>query len=149
MNRLSHRRTAKPRQRRGAATVEFAISISVVLLFVFASIEFVRLNMLKHSIEHASYLAARRGIITGATVADVQQVAQDHLAIIGISSGTVLVSPNPIEDDTSVVEVRIDVPTLGNTWISPVHFEGVLSGRTRMLAERAAADMSAALESGS
>ena len=37
--------------RRGAAAVEFALASSVLLMMVFASIEFVRLNMMKHAVE--------------------------------------------------------------------------------------------------
>ena len=133
------------RSRAGAAAVEFAIAISVLIMIVFASIEFVRLNMLKHSIQHASYLAARKGIIIGAKSNDVKDEASAHLALLNISGETVTVNPNNIDDDTQIVEVIVDVPMSGNSWISPVYFSGTISGRTRMLAERQAADMAAAL----
>lgn len=133
------------RNRKGAAAVEFAIAISVLLMVVFASIEFVRLNMMKHSIEHASYLAARKGIIIGAKTADVKDEASAHLAILNISGETVTVNPSTINDDTEIVEVIVDVPMSGNSWISPVYFSGTITGRTRMLAERAAAEMADAL----
>lgn len=136
------------RTRRGAAAVEFAVAISVLLMIVFASIEFVRLNMIKHSIEHASYLAARDGIIVGAKSNDVKQRALDHLAIFNLSGATVTVNPSTIKDDTQVVEVTVDVPVTGNSWISPAYFGGTLTARTRMLAERAAADMAGALPTG-
>lgn len=135
----------KSRTRTGAAAVEFAVAISVLLMIVFASIEFVRLNMLKHSVEHASYLAARKGIITGARSTDVKTTAQEHLAILGVTNALVTVNPAGIKDDTQVVEVIIDVPMSGNTWISPLYFNGILTGRTRMLTERAASDMIGAL----
>jgi Flp pilus assembly protein TadG len=135
----------KSRTRTGAAAVEFAIAISVLLMIVFASIEFVRLNMLKHSVEHASYLAARKGIITGARSSDVKVAAEQHLAILGVTNALVTVSPGGIKDDTQVVEVIIDLPMSGNTWISPLYFNGTLTGRTRMLTERAASDMIGAL----
>lgn len=131
--------------RRGAAAVEFAVAVSVLMVVVFASIEFARLNILKHSIEHASYLAARRGVITGANVNDVKQVVQDHLAILNVTGSTVTVTPDLIKDDTQMIVVNIDVPVTGNSWISPIYFSGTLSGRTRMLAERAASEMSLAL----
>lgn len=131
--------------RTGATAVEFAIAISILITIVFASIEFVRLNMLKHSIEHASYLAARKGIIIGAKTDDVIDTATAHLALLNVSGETVTVIPNEITDDTQIVEVIVDVPTSGNSWISPVYFSGTITGRTRMLAEREAADMSAAL----
>jgi Flp pilus assembly protein TadG len=129
------------RNRAGAAAVEFAIAISVLLMVVFASIEFVRLNMLKHSVEHASYLAARKGIIIGAKSGDVKNEAKDHLAILNVSGETVTVNPSTIDDDTGIVEVTVEVPVSGNSWISPVYFSGTITGRTRMLAERAAAEM--------
>ena len=119
--------------------------VSVLMMIVFASIEFVRLNMLKHSVEYASYLAARNGIIIGAKVNDVKQVALDHLDLFTLSGASVDITPNNITDDTEIIEVTVNVPVTGNSWISPVYFSGTLSGRTRMLAERAAADMNSAL----
>lgn len=139
------RRKPKARQRTGATAVEFAIAISVLLMVVFASIEFVRLNMLKHAVEYASYEAARDGIIIGAKVNDVKRTAEDHLAVLGVSNATVSVNPNNIKDDTQLIEVDITLPLSGNTWISPIYFTGSIQGKTRMLAERAAADMMAAV----
>ncbi|MGB7343550.1 MAG: TadE/TadG family type IV pilus assembly protein [Pirellulaceae bacterium] len=136
---------SRRKSRHGAVAVEFAIAISILLMVVFASVEFVRLNMLKHSVEHASYLAARRGIITGARSSDAVQVAEDHLAILGISNANVQVTPNTITDATQIVEVNISLPMTGNSWITPAFFNGTLTGRSRMLAERAAASMSDAL----
>lgn len=131
--------------RRGAAAVEFAFAISVLMLIVFASIEFVRLNMMNHAIGHASYLAARKGIVVGADVDDVKDAANEHLALFGIGGATVTVSPNPIKDETDIIDVTIDAPVSGNTWVSPLYFGGNLVGRTRILADRAAAQMSGAL----
>ena len=134
----------KHTSRQGAAAVEFAITISLLLVIMFASIEFSRLNMLEHSIEHASYLAARRGMITGATKHDVESTAKLHLDLLGVSGETITVSPSKIDDDTRLIDVSIDVPLAGNTWISPVYFGGTLTARTRMLTERVAADMAGA-----
>ena len=127
--------------RQGAVAVEFAIAITILLMLVFASIEFVRLNMLRHSVEQASYLAARKGIIIGAKRSTVEQIAEDHLNILSVNNATVNVTPSTITDDTQVVQVDISVPITGNSWVAPVYFFGNITGRTRMLAERAAADM--------
>ena len=131
--------------RRGAAAVEFAFAISVLLLIIFASIEFVRLNMMNHAVGHASYLAARKGIVVGANVNDVKDVADQHLALFGIGCAKITVMPNPITDETDIIEVTIDAPVSGNSWVSPLYFGGNLVGRTRLLADRAAAQMSGAL----
>lgn len=140
-------KSRKAKARTGATAVEFAIAISVLLMVVFASIEFVRLTLLKHSVEHASYIAARKGIIIGAKVKDVEDAAVDHLNHFGLTGVTVSVTPGTLDDDTQVVEVITTVPVSGNSWISPLYFAGNLTGRTRMLAERAAANMSGALPS--
>jgi Flp pilus assembly protein TadG len=132
-------------QRTGAAALEFAIAITVLLMFVFASIEFVRLNMLRHSVEHASYIGARRGIVTGAKVSDVQAAAEAHTDLMQLNGVTVTVNPSTITDDTQIVEVFVEVPVAGNSWISPLYFSGSLTGRTRMLAERATAEMNGAM----
>ncbi len=133
------------RSRTGATAVEFALAISILLMIVFASIEFVRLNMLKHAVEYATYEAARAAIIVGAKSDDVKQTAKDHLALLGVNNSVVTVNPDKIKDDTQLIEVTIDLPVSGNTWVAPLYFNGTITGRTRMLAERAAADMMAAL----
>ena len=65
----------------------------------------------------------------------------DHLSILGVSNATVNVTPGTITDETQVIQVAIDVPVIGNTWLAPLYFSGNVSGQSRMLAERAAADM--------
>lgn len=138
-------RTKTNDARRGAAAVEFAIAMTVLFLFVFASIEFVRLSMLRHSVEYASYLGARRGIIIGTKAKDAEDVAKEHLIAMGLTGGSVTVDPNNVTDETQMVEVSVNLPVTGNSWISPVYFGGTLTGRTRMYTERVAAEMSSAM----
>ena len=133
--------------RKGATAVEFAIAATVLLLIVFASIEFCRLSMLRHSVEYASYLAARKAMIIGARRQDIVDEAELHLQNLGITGGNVNVNPSTITDTTQIVEITVDVPVTGNSWISPVYFGGTLSGRTRMLTDRIASEMAAALPS--
>ena len=132
------------KNRQGAATVEFAIAISVLLMVIFASIEFVRLSIVKHSIEDASYVGAREAIVMGATVTDVQNAIDDHLAVFDIQGAVVTVNPNPLDDDTDFVRVDVDAPISANAWIVPSFFTGTLNGQTRMIAERDSAKMKAA-----
>ena len=131
--------------RRGAVAVEFAFAFLVLITLVFAAFEFFRINMLKHSVEHASYLAARKGIILGASSADVINAANEHLATLEVVGSSVTLNPSNIVDETQLIEVKIDVPYSGNSWISPIYFNGSISARTRMLSERSAADMLKAL----
>ncbi|NND98209.1 MAG: pilus assembly protein [Pirellulaceae bacterium] len=137
-------RSGSPSKRRGAAAVEFAITVSILLMIVFAMIEFVRLSIVSHTVEDASYAGARAGIIYGATVAEVENAVQNHLAIFDISNAVITVTPDPIDDDAQIVTVNVDAPIAQNTWITPAFFGGTVSGQTRMLAERSADKMRAA-----
>lgn len=134
-------------RRRGAVAVEFAFTFVILVTLVFAAFEFFRINMLKHSVEHASYLAARKGIIVGAKSSDAINTANEHLESLEVVNATVTVSPTNITDETQLIEIRIDVPYSGNSWIAPIYFDGTISARTRMLCERSAADMLKALPS--
>lgn len=140
-------RTRRPtaNDRRGAAAVEFAIAISVLLAIVFGSIELVRLSILRNSIEHASYLAARRGMVVGASRTSIEAAARDHLNLLDIGNASIVVDPATIDDTTQVIDVRVTVPVTGNSWISPVYFSGDLTGKSRILTERAATQMAAAI----
>ena len=148
MNHQTSRIRQQSKYRQGAAAVEFAIAITVLLMIVFASIEFSRLSMLRHSAEYASYVGSRKAMIIGASSNDVQDAVNEHLLDLGVTGVTVSVNPSNIKDDTEIVEVTVDVPVSGNSWISPVYYTGNIQGRTRLLTERAAADMLAKIPSG-
>lgn len=143
-NISSRRATPKSHPRRGATTVEFALAVTILIMIVFASVEFVRLSILRHSVEYASYLGARKAVIIGAHVNEAKNAATDHLTVMGLSGGSVSVNPNNINDETEIVEVVVTVPVSGNSWVSPIYFSGNLTGRTRILTERVAADMASA-----
>ena len=144
IRRASPQRSQKRRQaknRRGAAMVEFAVAATVLMMIVFAMIEFVRLSIVAHTVEDASYAGARQGIVFGSSVAEVQTAVEDHLAIFDINDAIVTVSPNPLDDNTGMVTVTVDAAMSGNSWITPSFFGGTVSGQTRMLAERSAVEM--------
>ena len=82
--------------RDGAATVEFALVCTLLFLLVFGGIEISRVSMLRHTADHAAYLAARDAIIPGADTATVETTAENHLATIGVVNATVTVTPGMI-----------------------------------------------------
>lgn len=86
---------ARPRKRRGAAAVEFAIVAPVFLLMIFGLIEFGRLVMVQQVITNASREGARAGVLDGATTANVQEVVEDYLETAAISGATIDVTPTP------------------------------------------------------
>ena len=114
-------RSAERAGRRGAVTVEFALVAPMVFFLVFAAIEFARLNMLVNSMENAAYEAARRGIIPGASVANVEAEANQVLQAVGAVNATVTVTPAVITNQTPSVTVDISLPLNDNAWVTP-HF---------------------------
>lgn len=111
--------------RRGAVTVEFALTAPVLFLFVFAGIEFSRANMLIHTASIAATEGARRGIIAGATAESCYQAAQDELVAVGIDQASIVVQPGTIDESTQMITVGVRVPLgLGNGYVTPKFFLG-------------------------
>ncbi len=118
-------RTASRIHRRGAVTVEMAVAAPVLFLFVFAGVEFSRVNMIRNTIEYAAYEGARRGVLPGATAANCEAVTQDLLDIIGVADSTITVTPPVIRADTEEVTVAVEVPlTISNCYITPKYYLG-------------------------
>ncbi len=118
-------RPASRNHRRGAVTVEFAIAAPVLFLFVFAGVEFSRVNMIRNTIENAAYEGARRGVLPGATAANCEAVTQDLLDRIGVTDSTITVTPPVILADTQDLTVTVEVPmTMDNGYITPKYYLG-------------------------
>lgn len=106
--------------RPGAITVEFALVLPVFLLLMFASVEFARLNMMRHAADNAAYEAARVGILPGADATNVASVATNYMqSKLGAQGVTVNVTPDPIADDTPEVTVNVSIPMDQNAWVTP------------------------------
>ena len=65
MTSNSRNSSSRSRARRGAAAVEFAVAAPLLFLFFFSALEFGRMHMVRHTIQNASYEAARRGVSMG------------------------------------------------------------------------------------
>ncbi len=120
---LARRRTPNSRaanhSRRGTVLVEFALTIPLVFLFVFAALEFSRFNMLRHSVAQAAYEGARRGIVPGATADDVRAAALAVCDIVGGREAYVAVSPPVITPTTPSLNVTVTMPLNRNGWVVP------------------------------
>lgn len=114
----------RPRNRRGATTVEFALCAPILFLFTFASFEFSRVNSLRQSAENAAYEGCRRGIVPGATTDDVRASAQLVLDSVLANNATVAVTPSVITADTVEIGVDITIPLDDNAWVIPKFFDG-------------------------
>jgi len=129
-------RNRKRNPRRGAVAVEMAITLPILFLFVFTSIEFARMNVIRHTVDNAAYEAARRAIVPGATAADADSVARSILSTVGTKGITVTVTPAVIRLDSPEVRVDISVACDQNGFITPVFFKGKqLTGRSTLRRE--------------
>jgi len=111
-------------RRRATTTVEFAVCLPLVMLLFFGSIEFARVNMLRHTLTAAAYEGARRGIVPGATADDVRTIATSVLSSAYATAYTIDVSPATITAATTEVTVTVSLPIDQNSWVASMFFSG-------------------------
>jgi len=93
-----------------------ALVLPILIMIVFGIIEFSRANQIRQTVKQAAYEGARVGITMDATVANVQTQANRVLTSVGITGGTVTVSPNPITSTTPFVTVTVSASATANGW---------------------------------
>jgi Flp pilus assembly protein TadG len=120
-------------RRRGAVTVEFALVCPIFFLVVSGTIEYARVHILRHSADDAAYEAARFGMVPGATVAEVETMAQSLLSSARIESATIAVTPDPLSDAAEQITVDIQVPVAANSWLVPRFCDGLVIHGTSTL----------------
>jgi Flp pilus assembly protein TadG len=125
------------RRRRGAVVVEFAIVAPLFFLLLFASVEFARMNMLRHAADNAAYEAARHAVVPGGTSAEATTRANALLGVFGFQGAIVTVNPTSLDDDDQSVTVTVDLPVNENAWIFP-RFTGNMTvrGKSTLRTER-------------
>ena len=115
----------KRNHRTGVAAVEFALTVPILFAFLFAALEFTRGFMMLHTADNAAYEGARRGIVPGATSAQVQAEVQRVMGAVGARNVNIEVNPTTITNETDVVTVNVSVPMNSNSLISPVLFRNL------------------------
>ncbi len=123
-------------KRRGATAVEFSLTMVVVVTILMGLFEFSRVSMLRHAVETAAYEGAREAIPPGANVEDAVAAANQSLQSMGIQFGTVTVSPNPIEETTTQVNVEVTIPLAQNSWLVPRYVQSGITGSISLMTER-------------
>ena len=114
----------KNHNRKGATAVEFALTLPILFLFLFAGYELSRANMIMHTCEAAAYEGARVGIVPGATPAKVRAAASQVLATVGVQNATISTDPRVIEAETETIAVTVQVNFADNTALKPL-FMGI------------------------
>lgn len=105
-------RRAAAEDRRGTLTVEFALVANIIFVLFFAGLELTSLNLMRHSAGNASYEAARKGIVPGATIAQAEQEARRLLDAVGARNNVTV----NVTDDGNKVTVTIQIPVNQNSW---------------------------------
>ena len=119
----------KRNNRRGAVTVEFALTAGIAFTMFFAAFEFCRVAMIRHTTDNAVYEGCRVGIVPGSTNADVVARAQAVLGTVGVNSTSISVTP-VLDIDATTVTVSIDVPIDSNSFVPPQFTGGSTISRT-------------------
>jgi hypothetical protein len=92
--------------------------------------------MIRHTVDHAAYEAARRVIVPGATAEDAETRVQILMNTINVNNAQVDVDPAVIENSTPEVTVTVTVPTDGNGFIAPRFFRDMsFVGQCRLTRE--------------
>lgn len=110
-------------RRRGVTSVEFAMTVPILFMLLFAALEFMRANNLLHTADGAAYEGARRGITPGASVADVEATVNAVMAPVGAQNVTVTTDPAVITKETGEVTVTVSIPMNGNGFVAPLFFK--------------------------
>ncbi len=97
--------------RSGAATVEFAVILPLVITLLLGSVEMGRAVMVQHVLEEASRAGCRVAVFENSSTGDVEDIVSAAMNAAGIENYTVTVSPNPPEnlDAFEPVSVKIEV----------------------------------------
>lgn len=93
--------------------VELAVVFPVILTFFLSQIYILQLVIVGNCAENAAYVGARQGIIVGSTNARIVSAVQDELERCLIRESLV-----SVERDGVGVTVRVEVPLIGNSWVS-------------------------------
>ncbi len=135
----------RPRRaaRRGAALVEFAVVVPVLLLFVLGMIEISRAIMVTDMLAFAARHGSRQAVLGSSTTASVQSSVKQVLTDAGIRGATVSVLVNGANTDVTnaktgdAITVETTVPYANVTWLSaPKYLDGKsLNGRVVMRRE--------------
>lgn len=124
------------KKRKGAVAVEMAFTLPLLFFIVFTSIEFGRMNVIRHTVDNAAYEAARRAIVPGATAQDADDVARSIMRTCGARGVVVAVNPTALNLDTEEVTVTVSVEANENGFLAPRFFDGeTMIGRSTLRRE--------------
>lgn len=121
---MSRHRPLQRGGKRGAAVVELAVCMPILVLFVLGTIETSNMIFLKQVLTHASYEAAKVASHPNAQNSEPATRANAVLTARNIHSGTVVVAPTNIEGLArgNKIEVTVSAPADANSLVPFSHF---------------------------
>jgi Flp pilus assembly protein TadG len=114
MTRQQKRKT----NRRGTATVEFALCLPVLLALVFGLVEFSRVTQLQQSARLAALEGARAGITLDATTSDVGAAVNRVMTAVCIPHYSTTITPNTLAYTSPSVTVTVSLDPTQNAWLT-------------------------------
>jgi Flp pilus assembly protein TadG len=107
------------RGRVGAATVEFALTVPVLVLVTFGLIEIGQAVLAKQLLVNAARDGARSATLEGANEELIRSSVKDFLEGANITDATVHLSPQPLTlaQGGDPVTVTVSVPFSGISWL--------------------------------
>jgi Flp pilus assembly protein TadG len=125
MQVVRNRHVAKPNHRNGAAIVELAIVLPLLLLLLMGTIEACSAMHLQQSIDIASYEAVRTSLLPKSSTTLVKTTAEKFLANRNTKGATVSISPVDFETAPigTTITVTISAPSDQNLPVSPFFFK--------------------------
>lgn len=112
------RHTGVRHNRAGAATVEFAILMAVLVIVLMGALEVGCAFHTKSALQNAAREGARRSIIPGATMSSVTAACETSLEGTGIESYSISITPNPESANPgAMITVEIVAGYSENSWL--------------------------------
>ena len=137
MSVLNCKATRSNRNRAGAAIVEFALTLPIILFLLAALLEFSRAMLLKQTVDSAAYEGARAAVIVGSTPQAARDSVDALMTATRLKQWTTDIDPLVFDDQTSTITVRVAVSVADNSWITPFFFQGrIISSTVTLLTER-------------
>lgn len=126
---MNHK-SSKQRARRGTATVELAVCMPLLMLFICGGIEICQRIMLRQTATLTTYEGLRLAVRRYTTTEMVKTRCETILTDRGVKNATVLITPSSIESQVrnTPVTISVTIPWQGN---SPIRFLTGTSGQIK------------------
>jgi hypothetical protein len=114
---------ARVRQRKGAAAVEFAVVLPIILMLILGGCELSCAILVQASLQNAAREAAREAVLPSATLATTTQLFNDCANAGRLRNATMTATPDPAQAPTgTLITVTANAPFGDNDWLPTPRF---------------------------